>query len=110
MNTLRGEFSFTLNKKKYQACLSLNAMRLMCNAMGVKLNDMDKWLSDDPLTAIPAFAYYGVKNQAARKGKESGLPDFEHFCALALDDSETLDTMMQAVTEALGAGEDTSGN
>lgn len=110
MNTLRGEFSFTLNKKKYQACLSLNAMRLMCNAMGVKLADMDKWLNDDPLTAIPAFAYYGVKNQAARKGKDSGLPDFEHFCALALDDQDTLDSMMSAVAEAMGGAEDSSGN
>lgn len=110
MNSLRGEFSFTLNKKKYQACLSLNAMRLMCNAMQIKLNDMDQWLNDDPLTAIPAFAYYGVKNQAARKGKDSGLPDFEQFCAMALDDSDTLETMMAAVTEALGAGDDNSGN
>ena len=110
MNSLRGEFSFTLNKKKYQACLSLNAMRIMCKAMGVKLNDMDQWLNDDPLTAIPAFAYYGVKNQAARKGKDSGLPDFEHFCAMALDDQDTINTMIEAVSVALGTGDDNSGN
>lgn len=85
-------------------------MRLMCSAMGVKLNDLDKWLNDDPLTAIPAFAYYGVKNQAARKGKDSGLPDFEQFCAMALDDQDTLESMLSAVTEALGAGDDNSGN
>jgi hypothetical protein len=106
MNTLRGQFSFELGKKKYQASLTLNALRLMCNAMGVKLADIDKWLNDDPLTAVPAFAYYGVKNESARKGKDSGLPDFEQFCALALDDQETLDAMMKAVTVALGGQED----
>jgi|SaaInl5LU_22_DNA_1037371.scaffolds.fasta_scaffold01027_4 hypothetical protein len=106
MNTLRGQFSFELGKKKYQASLTLNALRLMCNAMGVKLADIDKWLNDDPLTAVPAFAYYGVKNESARKGKDSGLPDFEQFCALALDDQETLDAMMKAVTAALGGQED----
>jgi len=106
MNTLRGQFSFELGKKKYQASLTLNALRLMCNAVGVKLADIDKWLNDDPLTAVPAFAYYGVKNESARKGKDSGLPDFEQFCALALDDQETLDAMMKAVTAALGGEED----
>lgn len=106
MNTLRGQFSFELGKKKYEASLSLNALRLMCNAMGVKLADIDTWLNDDPLTAVPAFAYYGVKNEAARKAKDSNLPDFEQFCALALDDQETLDGMMKAVTAALGGGEE----
>ena len=109
MNTLRGQFSFTLGKKKYEASLTLNALRLMCNAVGVSISEIDKWLNDDPLTAVPAFAYYGVKNEAARKGKDSNLPDFEQFCALALDDQETLEKMMSAVSEALGGSEDDKG-
>ena len=110
MENIRGEFSFSLGKKKYQASLTLNALRLMCNAFNVKLDSLDKWLNDDPLTAVPAFAYYGVKNKAARAGKDSGLPDFEQFCAQALDDAETLQTMRQAVTAALGGDSEETGN
>lgn len=87
-------------------------MRLMCNAMGVKLSEMDKWLNDDPLTAIPAFAYYGVKNEAARQAKDSGLPEFETFCAQVLEDDKTFQSMISAVTDALGgaAGDGDGGN
>ena len=42
MQNIRGEFSFTLGKKKYQASLTLNALRLMCNAFDVKLDSLDK--------------------------------------------------------------------
>ncbi len=106
MNTLRGQFTFKLGKKSYSASLNLNALRMMCIAFGVKLDSLDKWLNEDPLTAIPAFAYYGVKNEAARKGKDSNLPEFEQFCALALENQETLELMMAAVTDALGGSED----
>jgi len=110
MQTIKGEFTFTLGKKKYNASLSLNALRMMCNAFQIKLGELDKWLEEDSLTAIPAFAYYGVKNDSARKGKDSGLPDFEQFCALALEDGDTLEQMMTAVTEALGGQDDDKGN
>lgn len=106
MNTLRGQFSFKLGKKSYSASLNLNALRLMCNAFGKKLGDIDSWMSDDPLTAVPAFAYYGVKNESARKGKDSGLPDFEQFCAMALEDQDTLEQLMSAVADALGGSEE----
>jgi len=109
MQTIHGEFSFSLGKKKYQASLTLNALRLMCNAFKIPLGEIDNWLSQDPLTAVPAFAYYGVKNECARKGTDSGLPDFEQFCAQALDDQETLEAMMKAVTEALGGEADKKG-
>lgn len=82
----------------------------MTIAFGVKLDELDKWMNDDPLTAIPAFAYYGIKNEAARNGKDSGLPDFETFCAQVLEDQDQLSAMVEAVTGALGGPEDVKGN
>ena len=103
MNQLRGEFSFAVGKKKYEAALTLNSLRLMCQHFGKPLDQLQEWMGEDPLTAVPAFCYYGVKTAALRKGKEAKLPEFEVWCAQALDDAETLESMMQAVSSALGA-------
>ena len=83
----------------------------MCQKFNVKLDDIQDWMGADPLTAVPAFCYYGVKTQALRKGKEPDLPSFDVWCAQALDDSDTLEAMMSAVSSALGADEEVkSGN
>lgn len=103
MNQLRGEFSFTIGKKKYEAALTLNSLRLMCQHFDKPLDKLQDWMGEDPLTAVPAFCYYGVKTAALRKGKDVDLPDFEVWCAQALDDSDTLESMMSAVSSALGA-------
>lgn len=104
-NSLRGEFTFNVGKKKYEAVLTLNALRLMCQKFKMPLEKLDKWMAEDPLTAVPAFCYYGVKNAALRKGKSSDLPDFDVWCAQCLDDQDTVESMMSAVSDALG-GED----
>ena len=106
MNQLRGEFSFKVGKKKYDAALTLNSLRLMCQKFNIKLDDLQDWMGKDPLTAVPAFCYYGVKTAALRKGKEPDLPSFDVWCAQALDDSETLEQMMTAVSDALGSDEE----
>ena len=111
MNQLRGEFSFTVGNKKYDAALTLNSLRLMCQKFNVKLENIQDWMGEDPLTAVPAFCYYGVKTAALRKGKEPDLPGFDMWCAQSLDDPETLEEMMKAVSSALGAEDDsTEGN
>ena len=111
-NTLRGEFSFKIGKKSYSASLTLNSLRLMCQAHNKKLDELDTWMSDDPLTAVCAFCYFGVKNDGLRKGKDPKLPDFETFCAQALDDDDTITSMTEAVTQAIGGNEEgsSSGN
>jgi len=103
MNQLRGEFTFNVGKKKYNAVLTLNSLRLMCQHFKVPLDKIQDWMGEDPLTAVPAFCYYGVKNDALRKGKSPDLPNFDVWCAQALDDGDTLDEMMKAVSSALGA-------
>lgn len=101
MNNLRGEFTFEINGKKYEAVLTLNALRLMCQAHNIKLEGLDKFLQEDPMTSICAMTYWGVKNAAMRKGKESKLMGFDQFCALVLDDGETFESLSKAVMSTL---------
>ena len=101
MNNLRGEFTFDINGKKYEACITLNALRLMCQAHNVKLEELDKFMQEDSMTAICAMTYYGIKNAFARKGKDGKLMGFDQFCALVLDDGETFESMASAVMSTL---------
>ena len=105
MNNLRGEFTFDINGKKYEAVITLNALRLMCQAHKIKLEELDKFMHEDSMTAICALTYWGIKNAAMRKGKESKLMGFDQFCALVLDDGETFESLAQAVTSTLDAPE-----
>lgn len=105
MNNLRGEFTFDINGKKYEAVITLNALRLMCQAHKIKLEELDKFMQEDSMTAICALTYWGIKNAAMRKGKESKLMGFDQFCALVLDDGETFESLAQAVTSTLDAPE-----
>lgn len=105
MNNLRGEFTFDINGKKYEACITLNALRLMCQAHKIKLEELDKFMQEDSMTAICALTFWGIKNAAMRKGKESKLMGFDQFCALVLDDGETFESLAQAVTSTLDAPE-----
>ena len=105
MNNLRGEFTFDINGKKYEAVITLNALRLMCQAHKIKLEELDMFMKDDSMTAICALTYWGIKNAAMRKGKESKLMGFDQFCALVLDDGETFESLAQAVTSTLDAPE-----
>jgi len=106
MNQLRGEFTFKVGKKKYDAVLTLNSLRLMCQHFKKPIDQLQDWMAEDPLTAVPAFCYYGAKNAALRKGKKAELPDFDVWCALSLDEPDTLEEMMKAVSSALGADDE----
>jgi len=101
MNNLRGEFTFDINGKKYEAVITLNALRMMCQADGISLNGIEKYMQEDPMTAICSLTYWGIKNAAMRKGKDSKLMGFEQFCALVLDDGETFESLSAAVMQTL---------
>ena len=101
MNNLRGEFTFDINGKKYEAVITLNALRLMCQAHKIKLEELDKFMQEDSMTAICSMTYWGIKNAAMRKGKDSKLMGFNQFCALVLDDGETFESLSAAVMQTL---------
>ena len=50
-------------------------------------------MQEDPMTAICSLTYWGIKNAAMRKGKDSKLMGFDQFCALVLDDGETFESL-----------------
>lgn len=101
MNNLRGEFTFDINGKKYEAVITLNALRMMCQADGIKLADLDKYMQEDPMTAICSLTYWGIKNAAMRKGKDVKLMGFPQFCAVVLDGSDTFESLSAAVMATL---------
>ncbi len=101
MNNFRGEFELKLNGKTYQAKLSMNALRMMCQQDKIDLNDLYDYMSKDPMTSVCSLAFHAIKNKALIEGKDSGLPKFETFCALALDDPDQFEYMSAQVMEQL---------
>lgn len=101
MNNFRGEFEIELNGKKYQAKMSMNALRMLCQQEDIDLNDLFDYMSKDPMTSVCAMTYHSIKNHALVTGKKSELPSFDIFCALALDEVETFEYMSKMVMEQL---------
>jgi hypothetical protein len=96
-NTFRGEFEVEFKGKKHSALFTMNAIRLILNGEGIKLEKFEEWIAADPLTAIPSIAYYSVLNWHVQNGKKFGA-NKEMFIAQILDGGD-----MEAVTEAIGA-------
>ena len=105
MNTLQAKFTIDLEGKKVEAHLSINAFRILTQKFGVKLDGLDKYIQEDPMTALPAVAYCGVLNASMRKGKDFKM-GFDQFCAILLDSTESMETLSQAISAAFGVEEE----
>lgn len=101
LNNFRGEFTIELNGNKYEAKLSMNALRMLCKQEKIDLGELYDYMSKDPMTAVCAMTYHAIKNRALFTGEPSGLPDFETFCAYALDSPEQFEHMSSIVMEQL---------
>ena len=55
-NNFRGEFEVTVKKKKVKGTFTMNAIRLVMRGEGVTMDGFDKYISEDPLTAIPTLS------------------------------------------------------
>lgn len=91
----------TFKGKEQKALFTMNAIRLILNGEGIKLENFDKWVNNDPLTAIPSIAYYSVINHTIQNGKKFGA-NKEQFIAQVLDGGE-LDVVTEAVATAMSA-------
>ena len=100
-NAFRGEFTLELEGKTYEGLLNLNAIRLLTQANGIGLEDIDDHMKKDALAGICGMAYWAIKNKAVRTGKDSGLMGFEQFCAIVLDDMAAFDALSNTITNAL---------
>lgn len=88
--------------------LNINAFRILTQKFGVKLDGLDKYMSEDPMTALPALAYCGALNASMRKGKEFKY-GFDQFCAILLETPESLEALSEGLAAAFGEEEE-SGN
>ena len=92
MNTLRADFKLDFDGKKLPCTLNINAFRILTQKFGVKLDELDKYMNEDPMTALPALAYCGAINAAMRKGKDFKY-GFDQFCAIMLETPESLEVL-----------------
>jgi hypothetical protein len=109
MNTFRGEFPVTISGKEEKCVLTLNAIRIFCTAENVNLEDFDKYLSKDPLTAIPTIAYYAyINNRLKETAKGKGYTK-ELFIMEVLDNDQ-LESVTKAVADAMAVESSKEGN
>lgn len=99
MNDFRGEFQVELEGKTYQVLMTLNALRMLTRAEGIKLEELEQFLSEDPLTAMCSMTYWGAKNASVRKKQD--LPSFDLWCAMCLDNMESFTKLSANVMESL---------
>jgi len=104
-NNFRGEYTVTFKGKETKALFTMNAIRLILNGEKIQLPDFEKWVGEDPLTAIPSIAYYSVMNWHVRNGKKFGAAK-EQFIAEMLDEDGNLETISDAISVAMSTGEE----
>jgi len=107
-NVFRGEFEVSVKNKKIKGAFTMNAIRLVMREEKLQLADFDKYLSEDPLTAIPTIGYFSCVSEAVKSGKELKVGK-EQFIAEVIDNGG-LDAISDALTSAMGAGEEEEGN
>lgn len=101
MNTLSGKFEVEVGKKKHTCHLSMNAFRLLCEREDIKFGEMDAYLQDKPLTAVPKVIYYGLVNYIySTKGKLESLPDYEFFASQVLESPSALEKYTDLIGKA----------
>jgi len=92
MNSLSGQVSIQVGKKKYQCHLSMNAFRLMCEEKNISLGEMQELLQSRPLNAVPQVLYQGLYTHCHFHNKSTeGLPSYEYFAARILDNQDDLE-------------------
>lgn len=101
MNTLRAEITVKLGEKELPCKLNMNAFRLLTQDHGIKLDEIEAFIDNDPLTGLATLAHVGCKNAAILKGDEFGW-SFDQFCAILLDDMSSIESIGQAFTAAMG--------
>ena len=101
-NNFRGQYDLTVDGIEYTTVLNMNAIRIMCTKERVKVGDLEAYLGDNPLDGIPRMVYYGIENWISLLQKDVELPEFEVFCAKAMNEDNLFEEMAEWVTESLG--------
>ena len=105
---MRSEFAVTIDGKELTGVLNLNAFRLLSQRFKVGLSELDTWLGQNPLEALPALAYCGVINRAVREGVP-GPGEFELFAARFFDVEENITAVSEGIENAFGPQDEDAG-
>lgn len=106
-NNFRGQYSFELDGAPFCCLLNMNSLRMMCKEEKISFSELDGFLSENPFESVPKMIWYGCKNWLVRSSNDaSSVPEYEHFCALALDEPGLFERMSEMVTETLGGNEE----
>lgn len=100
MNSFRGIFPVTVGGKEVECRLTMNALRLFCGAEGVEITELEKYMSKDPLTALPTIAYWSYRNSLVYHQSKEKVIDKELFIMNILDEGQ-LEALSQHIGDAL---------
>ena len=100
-NTFRGEFEVTVKGKIMKGAFTMNALRLVLREEKIKLEKFDKYMSEDPLTAIPTLGYFSVVSECIKAGKKCTISK-EQFIAEG-GDNGGMEIIAEAVSNSLGS-------
>lgn len=91
--------------------LSMNAFRLLKSKFEIPLAKISEFVDSDPLESLCAIAYCGAMNAKAIKG-EKFEEDFDFFCALLLNEEDSLQAISRGIEAAFpdSEGGEPSGN
>jgi len=102
-NNFRGQYVFDLDGAPFSCLLNMNSLRIMCKEEKISFSELDSYLSENPFESVPKMIWYGCKNWLIRSSQDTDIvPEFEQFCALALDEPGLFEQMTSWVTESLG--------
>ena len=85
--------------------MTLNALRMFSQAEKIKLADFDKYMQEDPLTAMPMLAYYGYLNNRLKSQSKGKSVAKDLFISEVLD-SNNIEEVGTLIANAMDNGLD----
>ena len=104
-NTLRAEGTIKVDGVETPIKINMNSIRIMTQQFGIKLDELDKFMSENEVEGICGLAYCGVKAAAAKSGQVYKVK-YEKFCADFLEDEEGIQTVMELLSVSANGEEE----
>lgn len=104
-NQFRGEFTLKIKGKNVKGVFNMNALRLTLKGEGIALDGFDKFIQGDPLTAIPAIAYYSILSSHMKDNKKFGM-GMDQFIAEFYEVEGAMDEVLECIQLAMGGDDE----
>lgn len=106
MNTLRGEITVKIAETEYKSTVNMNALRLMCQAEKLSLQEIDKFATERPLDFVPSVLWHGIVSRCHFNDEPVPEIKFEKFCAHICNDAEQFAELSNTISAALDGGDE----